>query len=248
MPRSFLVKSKKAHSYHQHRAVDEGILVPKWGPSTTAVSSSDVTANYGHSTQEENKAVSPDYPECPALKEDDDSNGGKEEHIFAQGTPKTPDPASEIVPAVALKPKDCNLAVTTTVFSKSGFSWDAFRSPPYGYRPMSSALLERSISLYRSHLLPASEPPLDYSMRYAADMETYHCVICHKIFSTSHGLEVHVRRSHSGTRPFACDVCGKTFGHAVSLEQHTNVHSQVGQAAGKPFQALAALGLSLSFQ
>uniref|UniRef100_A0A8C4TKY9 Growth factor independent 1A transcription repressor b n=1 Tax=Erpetoichthys calabaricus TaxID=27687 RepID=A0A8C4TKY9_ERPCA len=27
-------------------------------------------------------------------------------------------------------------------------------------------------------------------------------------------------RSHSGTRPFACEIYGKTFGHAVSLEQH----------------------------
>lgn len=49
----------------------------------------------------------------------------------------------------------------------------------------------------------------------------------YQVFSTPHGLEVHVRRSHSGTRPFACEICGKTFGHAVSLEQHKAVHSQV---------------------
>uniref|UniRef100_A0A8C4TTS1 Growth factor independent 1A transcription repressor b n=1 Tax=Erpetoichthys calabaricus TaxID=27687 RepID=A0A8C4TTS1_ERPCA len=37
-----------------------------------------------------------------------------------------------------------------------------------------------------------------------------------KVFSTPHG----------GTRPFACEIYGKTFGHAVSLEQHKAVHSQ----------------------
>lgn len=59
------------------------------------------------------------------------------------------------------------------------------------------------------------------------------CALFTQVFSTPHGLEVHVRRSHSGTRPFACDMCGKTFGHAVSLEQHKAVHSQVrvGQTA-----------------
>ncbi|XP_039598428.1 zinc finger protein Gfi-1-like, partial [Polypterus senegalus] len=56
---------------------------------------------------------------------------------------------------------------------------------------------------------------------------SYKCVKCSKLFSTPHGLEVHVRRSHSGTRPFACEIYEKTVGHAVSLEQHKAVHSQV---------------------
>lgn len=63
-----------------------------------------------------------------------------------------------------------------------------------------------------------------------------------QVFSTPHGLEVHVRRSHSGTRPFACEMCGKTFGHAVSLEQHKAVHSQVG--AGRTASARPCSGFS----
>uniref|UniRef100_A0A8C4WV55 Growth factor independent 1A transcription repressor b n=1 Tax=Eptatretus burgeri TaxID=7764 RepID=A0A8C4WV55_EPTBU len=55
---------------------------------------------------------------------------------------------------------------------------------------------------------------------------TFRCVQCDKVFSTSHGLEVHVRRSHSGLRPFVCLICDKSFGHAASLEQHRLVHSQ----------------------
>lgn len=32
--------------------------------------------------------------------------------------------------------------------------------------------------------------------------------------------QVHARRSHNGKRPFACELCNKTFGHEISLSQH----------------------------
>ena len=54
----------------------------------------------------------------------------------------------------------------------------------------------------------------------AGEAQSYSCHKCDKIFYTSHGLEVHVRRSHNGSRPFACELCNKTFGHEISLSQH----------------------------
>ncbi|CAM9205842.1 unnamed protein product [Lampetra planeri] len=78
---------------------------------------------------------------------------------------------------------------------------------------------------------------------------SYKCVKCCKVFSTPHGLEVHVRRSHSGTRPFECSICGKTFGHAVSLDQHRAVHSQERsfgcKICGKSFKRSSTLSTHL---
>ncbi|XP_063702401.1 zinc finger protein 358-like isoform X2 [Culicoides brevitarsis] len=55
--------------------------------------------------------------------------------------------------------------------------------------------------------------------------DVYSCIKCEKMFSTPHGLEVHARRSHNGKRPFACELCNKTFGHEISLSQHRAVHN-----------------------
>lgn len=57
--------------------------------------------------------------------------------------------------------------------------------------------------------------------------DAFSCIKCDKMFSTPHGLEVHARRSHTGTkRPFACEMCNKSFGHEVSLTQHRHaIHS-----------------------
>jgi uncharacterized Zn-finger protein len=57
--------------------------------------------------------------------------------------------------------------------------------------------------------------------------DIYECQECEKEFSTSHGLEVHVRRSHSSQlRTYSCDLCSKTFSHSLSLAQHRTIHTQ----------------------
>lgn len=57
-------------------------------------------------------------------------------------------------------------------------------------------------------------------MRGSVFGDVYSCIKCDKMFPTSHGLEVHSRRSHNGKRPFSCELCNKSFGAEISLNQH----------------------------
>lgn len=75
--------------------------------------------------------------------------------------------------------------------------------------------------------------------------DVYSCIKCEKMFSTPHGLEVHARRSHNGKRPFACELCNKTFGHEISLSQHRSVFTSENYFPKLQHSVLTAWLLSL---
>uniref|UniRef100_A0A8C3G3X8 Growth factor independent 1A transcription repressor a n=1 Tax=Cyclopterus lumpus TaxID=8103 RepID=A0A8C3G3X8_CYCLU len=211
MPRSFLVKSKRAHSYHQPRYLDDD-----YSRLDTILKCSTPSAEDGHPFN------TPVFPYSWTAYSGSELRhlvqGAYHHHVQGHREPHSP--------------------------TRSYAAEDSGAEPLYAQRgPADGCYPEFSSTAHQiCRMRDGDELYADVKQKSrAAEIKSendficsniessgsYKCIKCGKVFSTPHGLEVHVRRSHSGTRPFECGICGKTFGHAVSLDQHRAVHSQV---------------------
>lgn len=76
---------------------------------------------------------------------------------------------------------------------------------------------------------PAIIPPLSQLVGgvekpKSKGLKQFQCPYCHKYFTQSTHLEVHVR-SHIGYKPFSCDFCGKRFTQGGNLRTHIRLHT-----------------------
>lgn len=68
---------------------------------------------------------------------------------------------------------------------------------------------ENPLGLFGSHIPHGSAfPPISSAPRRSS--KQHMCNTCNKNFSSASALQIH-ERTHTGEKPFACNICGRAF-------------------------------------
>ena len=96
-----------------------------------------------------------------------------------------------------------------------------------GYDSVNSRTLPPPPQLLGAHLPPAPQSMMgQFSSKMSSNTQKKHkCKVCDKRFTRPSSLQTHMY-SHTGEKPYACDVegCGRHFSVVSNLRRHKKVH------------------------
>jgi hypothetical protein len=81
--------------------------------------------------------------------------------------------------------------------------------------------------------LPTAKPMGSKICRWVQNDGT----VCGKAFSKLDSLRRHVNELHKGVRPFACDLCDKSYGRRDYLDRHLRTHDKKAKMAAARVEA-----------
>ena len=110
----------------------------------------------------------------------------------------------------------------------SATDYSSAASDAGGYEPMHSRTLPRPNQLLGAPLGPPAPQSMmsQFSSKLSANTQKKHkCKVCDKRFTRPSSLQTHMY-SHTGEKPFTCDVdgCGRMFSVVSNLRRHKKVH------------------------
>ncbi|XP_014341498.1 zinc finger protein Gfi-1b-like [Latimeria chalumnae] len=271
MPRSFLVRSKRVLSYQGQRFAENDCSQPQISPLSSGIG----LVEGGPVSDSQTQAESGD---CSDLKQIQGSSELKlskpdwEPEGWRMAPPQGDSREPNEIPSPTYSTEEyfCNQNAelenswpplsSTEVSSSLSIP---FR--PYSWSNYSDSNLKHFVQRFMPPLLDTEvdsrsgdlDPNLESGRsllcsRLMLCKSPYLCPRCNKVFSSAQGLEVHLRRSHSGNQAFSCKVCGKSFGHYLSLQQHEGTHCQTKhernfncKICGKSFKRSSTLSTHL---